>query len=342
MTDMARQEVARLFAAYAGTPPADIAAMPGSGSYRRYFRISGPSGSTLIGTYNEDIRENESFLYMTRHFGGLHLPVPEVYAVSDDRRCYLQQDLGDTTLLAFLQAGGRAADAAEAVYRRVLDMLLRFQTEGVAGFDFSYCYPRPAFDTRSMMWDLNYFKYHFLKLLRVPFDEQLLEDDFETFCAWLSQAGRACFMYRDFQSRNVMVLPDGSLFGIDYQGGRAGPPAYDVASLLFESKTDLSPEFRERLLGYYCGQLENLGRDAEAFMQTFYGFVRIRLMQAMGAYGFRGLYERKPLFIQSIPPALRTLRWLGQHAELQVRLPELERVWRFLSEMDPPVPETSH
>ncbi|MBR3288066.1 MAG: phosphotransferase [Bacteroidales bacterium] len=335
MNDTAGQEVARLYAAHFGTPPTDITALPGSGSYRRYFRMPAPSGGTLIGTFNGDVRENEAFLYMTRHFGSRHLPVPALYAVSDDKRCYLQQDLGDTTLLMFLQNKGLPEGEAETVYRRVLDMLLRFQTEGVLDFDFSYCYPRPAFDTRSMMWDLNYFKYHFLKLLRVPFDEQLLEDDFDTFCAWLSQAGRTCFMYRDFQSRNVMVMPDGAVYGIDYQGGRSGPLAYDVASLLFESKTDLSPEFRERLLRYYCERLESRGWDAEAFMRTFYGFVRIRLMQAMGAYGFRGLYERKPLFIQSIPPALRTLRWLGQHAELEVRLPELERVWRFLSEMDP-------
>lgn len=333
--DAEMEQVRALYVSSRCREPESITALPGSGSYRRYFRIVEKDGTTLIGAFNSDVRENEAFFHLARHFAAQGLPVPALYEISADRTCYLQQDLGDTTLLAFLQQHDIRDTAVGTMYRKVLQMLLSFQTAGSRGLDFSRCFPRAAFDRRAMMWDLNYFKYHFLKLLRVPFDEQLLEDDFESLCSFLLSAGTDCFMYRDFQSRNVMVAPDGRLYGIDFQGGRAGALPYDVASLLFESKTALPPAFREELLQYYCSLLSDAGLDDRAFMKYFYGFVYIRLMQAMGAYGFRGLYEQKPLFVQSIPGALETMAWLGAHVTLPVRFPELEKVWQRLAETDP-------
>ena len=329
--DLEMEQLRAFYASLRGRAPEQVTALPGSGSYRRYFRITEADGGTLMGAFNADTRENEAFFYLATHLAGQGLPVPALYEVSPDRTCYLQQDLGDMTLLAFLQQHAADASVVKDVYHKVLDMLFAFQTQGCRGLDFSRCFPRAAFDRRAMMWDLNYFKYHFLKLLRVPFDEQRLEDDFESLCRFLCSAGMSFFMYRDFQSRNVMISPEGKLYGIDFQGGRAGALPYDVASLLYESRTALPAVFRDELLHYYRALVSRAGLDAEAFMQHFYGFVYIRLMQAMGAYGFRGLYERKPLFLQSIPGALQTMAWLEANAVLPVALPELEKVWHRLA-----------
>jgi hypothetical protein len=202
-----------------------------------------------------------------------------------------------------------------------------FQIKGKDSIDFSVCYPRSAFDRQSMMWDLNYFKYYFLKLAKIPFDEQKLENDFVTFCDYLLTADCNYFLYRDFQSRNVMIFNNEPYF-IDYQGGRRGALQYDIASILFEAKTSLPADVRHELLDYYISELsKNLDFDKQSFLELYYGYVYIRLMQAMGAYGFRGLYEKKKLFLQSIPKAILHLAWLRKNINLNVHLPEMERVW---------------
>ena len=208
-------------------------------------------------------------------------------------------------------------------YRKVVALLPRFQVEAGRDLNYAVCYPRASFDRQSIAWDLNYFKYYFLQLAGIPFNEQSLEDDFNRLTSFLLSADREYFLYRDFQSRNVM-LREGNPFFLDYQGGRKGALQYDIASLLFDAKADLPPPLRQQLLDYYLerlGELIDLHRDA--FMRHYYAYVYVRIMQALGAYGFRGFFERKTFFLQSVPYALKNLRWLLHNVELPIPLPAL-------------------
>ena len=212
--------------------------------------------------------------------------------------------------------------AVEA-YRKVVAVLPRFQIEAGRDLNYKVCYPRASFDRQSIAWDLNYFKYYFLRLAGIPFNEQALEDDFGRLTKFLLSADRDYFLYRDFQSRNVM-LRDGQPFFLDYQGGRKGALQYDIASLLYDAKADLPPELRQQLLDHYLDRLAGfIELEREAFMQHYYAYVYVRIMQALGAYGFRGFYERKAHFLQSVPYALKNLRWLLHHVELPIALPTL-------------------
>jgi hypothetical protein len=205
----------------------------------------------------------------------------------------------------------------------VVAVLPRFQVE--AGHDLNYkvCYPRASFDRQSIAWDLNYFKYYFLRLAGIPFSEQALENDFARLTEFLMTADRDYFLYRDFQSRNIL-LREGKPFFVDYQGGRKGALQYDIASLLFDAKADLPPELRQDLLDHYLQALgQHIKLDRDAFMRHYYAYVYVRIMQALGAYGFRGFYERKAHFLQSVPYALKNLRWLLHHVELPIELPTL-------------------
>lgn len=320
-----------------GKQPVTIDKLPPSGSYREYYRLISGSDSA-IAAFNEDHKENQAFVYLTNHFYSKGLPVPEIYGEKLDEDIYLLEDLGDDMLLSFMEKQnyykyGVNAEIVNA-YKQTLDDLIRFQVEGTKGLDYSVCYPRHAFDRQSMMWDLNYFKYYFLKLAKVPFNEQLLEDDFNTLCDHLLSADCSYFLYRDFQSRNIMVK-NGKSYFIDYQGGRKGAIHYDIASILFEAKTHLPAFVRDELLNHYLKSLEAFaGISKETFMQHYYGYVYIRMMQAMGAYGFRGLYEKKPLFLQSIPPVLNHLEWLVNNVELPIHVPELTKVWKILVDSD--------
>jgi aminoglycoside/choline kinase family phosphotransferase len=313
-----------------------IVKLPPSGSYREYYRIICESKS-FIGAYNEDKAENNAFVAFTRHFFSKGVAVPEIYAVNNELTLYILQDLGDITLLKYIQDLGYPAKLSQSVkdmYKKVIGQLPVLQVTGGDGIDYSICYPRHAFDKQSMLWDLNYFKYYFLKLAKVPFNEQLLENDFEVFTDFLLTADCNYFLFRDFQSRNVMILNQQPCF-IDYQGGRKGALHYDIASILFEAKTNLPAEFRQELLDFYIESLNEIIPVAkEDFMKHFYGYVYIRLMQAMGAYGFRGLYEKKELFLQSIPLALNHLSWLLTNVTLPVELPELNKVWNYLVKSD--------
>lgn len=324
------------FEQWAGEPARTFLALPASGSYREYFRISGAQKSA-IGVYNTDRKENEAFVAFSQALASRHLPVPRIYATDLDHQVYLQEDLGDVTLYAFLQGMRKEEEfpgELMAFYRKTLLMLVRVQLEGRQVIPFEKCYPRAAFDRQSMLWDLHYFKYYFLKLARIPFDEQQLEDDFSKLIQYLLEADQDYFLFRDFQSRNIMVHGD-EPWMIDFQGGRKGALQYDVASLLYDAKADLPPQVRALLLEYYMDELEKHKQfNRNEFRNYFYGYVYIRIMQAMGAYGFRGFYERKEHFLNSIPYAIQNLEYLFNHVALPVELPTLFKALKDVTHSD--------
>jgi aminoglycoside/choline kinase family phosphotransferase len=317
----------QLFEQHFRLPAEDAEPLQGQlgGSGRAIVRLTG-GGFSAIGILYPVREENVAFLEFSRHFRRHGLPVPEIYAEDLNQGAYLEEDLGDTTLFEFLAAnrtGEAIAPSAIEAYRRVVAALPRFQVEAGRDLNYKLCYPRASFDRQSIAWDLNYFKYYFLRLSGVPFNEQALEDDFSRLTKFLLSAERDYFLYRDFQSRNVM-LRGGQPFFLDYQGGRKGALQYDIASLLYDGKADLPPQLRQHLLDHYLDSLDGFIRvDRPAFMEHYYAFVYIRILQALGAYGFRGFYERKAHFLQSVPYALKNLRWLAQNVRLPIALPAL-------------------
>jgi aminoglycoside/choline kinase family phosphotransferase len=322
----------QLFEQYFHSPVERVQPLQGQlgGSGRSIIRLSNREQSA-IGIHYGVREENIAFLEFSRHFRRNRLPVPEIYAEKLDDGAYLEQDLGDLTLFDFLsqnRSGEVIADAVAEIYRKVLEVLPRFQIEAARDLNYKVCYPRASFDRQSINWDLNYFKYYFLRLAGIPFNEQALEQDFTRLTKFLLAADHDYFLYRDFQSRNVM-LHNGEPFFVDYQGGRRGALQYDVASLLYDAKADLPAALRQQLLDHY---LETLGKyiplTPETFMQHYYAFVYVRLMQALGAYGFRGFYERKAHFLQSVPYALKNLRWLLHNVSLPIELPTLMESFR--------------
>lgn len=326
------QELRQLFLHWAGEEVSDMLALGANGSNRRYWRMTGGT-YRCIAAFNEDVRENEAFFYFDKKLAEAGIHVPEVYAISDDRRYYLQQDLGDVTLYSYLydkrRSGGGLDGELLGIYKQVLSDLAEMQVAG-QGFDFSYSYPRSAFDAQSMQWDLNYFKYYFLKLRYIPFDEQLLEQDYAKLISYLLDAPHDFFLYRDFQSRNIMLVGSTPYY-IDFQGCRRGAAQYDVASLLYSAKSDFPEPVRQELFHHYLDSLSKLTQvDREAFTQHFYAYVLIRIMQAMGAYGYRGYFERKDYFLNSIPLAIRNLRLMVESHPLPIALPHLQQVWRAI------------
>jgi len=295
------------------------------GSGRNIIRLSTERQSAIGILYNVR-EENAAFLEFSRHFRRHGLPVPEIYAEDLNQGAYLEEDLGDTTLFEFLskhRTGENIAPDVVEAYRKVVAVLPRFQIEAGRDFNYKVCYPRASFDRQSISWDLNYFKYYFLRLAGIPFNEQALEDDFDSLTTFLLSADCDYFLYRDFQSRNVM-LRSGQPFFLDYQGGRKGALQYDIASLLYDAKADLPPELRQQLLDLYVDTLGGfVDVKREAFLHYFYPYVYVRILQALGAYGFRGFYERKPHFLQSVPYALKNLRWLLHNVKLPIALPTL-------------------
>ena len=317
----------RLFEQHFHSPAERVQPLQGQlgGSGRNIIRLAG-AGHTAVGILYAVREENLAFLEFSRHFRRHGLPVPEIYAEDLTHGAYIEEDLGDTTLFEFLSTnrdGDAIAPEVVAAYRKVVAELPRFQV--VAGRDLNYkvCYPRSSFDRQSIAWDLNYFKYYFLRLAGVPFNEQALELDFSRLTKLLLAAPHDYFLYRDFQSRNVM-LRDGSPWFLDYQGGRKGALHYDIASLLYDGKADLPPALRQELLDHYLDALSAyVDLDRGAFMEHYYAYVYVRILQALGAYGFRGFYERKAHFLQSVPYALKNLRWLAHNVRLPVALPSL-------------------
>lgn len=326
------ESLRQLFRRRFGEPVETISALKGDGSGRSIFRLTSRTRS-VVGVSNSDRQENAAFLEFSRHFRQSGLPVPEIYADDLVRGIYLEEDLGDTTLFQYLSDNRTRAGLSRQVieiYEQVVRLLPQFQIVAGKTLNYQVCYPRASFDRQSMRWDLNYFKYYFLRLAQMPFSEQALEDDFERFTDFLLGADRESFLYRDFQSRNIMIR-DGAPHFIDYQGGRKGALQYDIASLLFDAKADLPSDVRHELLGHYleaAAALTPLKR--EEFLKYYYGYVYIRIMQAMGAYGLRGFYEKKPHFLQSIPYAIGNLEFLLRTVELPVELPALMEVFRRL------------
>ena len=310
---METSSLEKLYKDYTGVDASEVVELASSGSNRRYFRLSGPQ--SLIGVIGECLPENETFLYLDRHFLDQGLPVPEVLAVSDDRMSYLQSDLGDMLLFNAIEKGRKTASFS-AEERSLLEKTIRLlpdvQFKGAVGLDFSKCYPASQFDVRSIMWDLNYFKYCFLKATGLDFDENRLEDDFQALAEVLMRSQSSTFMYRDFQSRNVMIK-DGEPWLIDFQGGRKGPFYYDVASFLWQAKAGFPQSLREELVECYIDALRKYKPVDEAyFHEQLRHFVLFRTLQVLGAYGFRGYFEKKPHFMQSVPYAIANLRQILQ------------------------------
>ena len=369
------EQLRTLFERWAGVPCDQCLALGANGSNRRYFRLSASSPDTgevpagrrsisVIGCIADDVRENEAFFAFSRHFRAKGIRVPELYIVGDDRRHYLQQDLGDQTLYSLLhekkrQGGGFDASML-ALYRQALTDLAAIQEAG-SDIDFSLAFPRPAFDRRSILWDLNYFKYFFLKLNHTNFDEELLQNDFDHLVDRLLSADCHYFLYRDFNPRNIMVestndecfvgstegqvlptthypLPTKSstqtLYYIDYQGGRRGAAQYDVASLLYSAKSDIPEAIRADLLNHYLDVRQLRGDARRQWLDHFWDYLLVRILQTLGAYGYRGIFERKPYFLESIPLALANLRHLmesGKATSLNA-LPELQRICRSITQ----------
>lgn len=317
----------RLFEQRFQMPAEHVQALQGElgGSGRIIVRLTGGAFSA-IGILYPVREENIAFLEFSRHFRRHGLPVPEIYAEDLTQGAYLEEDLGDTTLFEYLSAnrsGETIAPEVVEAYRKVVSVLPRFQVEAGRDLNYRVCYPRSSFDRQSISWDLNYFKYYFLRLAGIPFNEQALEHDFGRLTKFLLSANHDYFLYRDFQSRNVM-LRDGQPYFVDYQGGRKGALQYDIASLLYDGKADMPPELRQALLDHYLDCLAGyIKLDRAAFMEHYYAYVYVRIMQAMGAYGFRGFYERKAHFLQSVPYALKSLRWLAHNVKLPIALPSL-------------------
>ena len=306
------ENIRKLFEKYSGCRWDSASALPSSGGKRKYYRIRF-SGKSCIAATGDDITENKAFIYMAGHFRSAGLPVPEILAVSDDYSCYLQEDLGDTTLFSAVGKGrecGTYSDEEVSLLKNAVAVLPDFQVRGAGKMDFSKCRPIPQSDGRSVMFDLNYFKYCFLKPSGINFDEISLEEDFGKLCKRLLKTRYDTFQYRDFQSRNIMVR-DGKLFFIDFQGGRKGAPHYDLASFIWQARAAYSPELKTELVKTYIGALsEYTCVDEDEFRSDLRQFSLFRLLQVLGAYGLRGLFERKPHFIDSLPFAMDNIREL--------------------------------
>ena len=326
---MITEELKKLYCTYTGHEPEAIEELPSSGSNRRYFRLTGTP--TLIGVSGTSLEENQAFLYMADHFRKKGLPVPQVVAKSDNDAFYLQEDLGDTLLFNAIEKGRKTSvfdEEEKQLLRKTMRLLPAVQFSGADGMDFSYCYPQSEFNSRSILWDLNYFKYCFLKATGMEFQEDRLEDDFQKMADVLMRSSSATFMYRDFQSRNVMIK-EGEPWLIDFQGGRKGPVYYDVASFLWQAKANYPESLRKELLKEYLDSLcKYQPVDEKYFYAQLRHFVLFRTMQVLGAYGFRGYFEKKPHFIQSVPFAIANLRQL-----LQEPYPEYPYLCHVLKEL---------
>ncbi|MEO5564910.1 MAG: RNase adapter RapZ [Chitinophagaceae bacterium] len=319
--------IKQLYTDWKGKAPDSLDVLPQSGSDRRYFRLYG-QGKSVIGTYGANIPENESFIYFSKHFKKKKLVVPELLAVSENGMFYLQEDFGDVSLLNRLEAEGFVTPIYD-LFKKSLTELANLQVKGDENLDYSQCLTNMEFGKQAIMADLLYFKYYFLDGIRKPYDKQKLIDDFEALSNYLTHTEYKYFMFRDFQSRNIMVKDDNSVHFIDYQGGMKGAPQYDVASMLWQARANLPEEWKNNLLDDYMTAFEKLitsPLDRSVFRSQYNGYVLIRLLQVLGAYGFRGLFERKAQFLTSIPLALKNLRDFFQTQNIGISLPEFRRV----------------
>ncbi len=320
-------QITSLFAGFHPEAVDRIEKLPQSGSDRVYFRVFCPS-KTFIATHNIHVQENETFLAFTAHFLQKHLPVPFVYAVNEERTLYIQEDAGTQSLLDLLMTHGYS-DFVYQLFQKSLQQLARMQILGDNGIDYSLCLTAKDFGKQAILNDLLYFKYYFLDTLKLPYDKQALYSEFETLSSFLVHPDSQYFMFRDFQSRNIIVNNDQLCF-IDYQGGMCGALQYDVASLLWQAKAELGNEWKESLLAYYMDEADQLlpqPLNRDLFLEQYNGYVLLRLLQVLGAYGFRGLFERKAHFLTSIPLALKNLKsFLGYHPGMNDKTPHFARI----------------
>jgi UPF0042 nucleotide-binding protein len=320
--------VSQLYKSWKGKEPVQVDILPQSGSERRYFRLFDEEGRSVIATYGMNIPENESFIYFADHFREKGLNVPEIFAVNYDKNIYLQQDLGSISLLNMLEKEG-FTETVYALFRKSLHELARLQVLGDEGMNYKKCLTNEEFGKQAIMADLLYFKYYFLDALRKPYDKQKLIDDFEALSTYLTHTEYKYFMFRDFQSRNIFIAPDKNVFFIDFQGGMKGAPQYDVASMIWQARANLPDEWKNNLLEDYMNSFEEIidnTIDRDVFRSQYNGYVLIRLLQVLGAYGFRGLFERKAQFLTSIPLALNNLRWFIENNSLGIVVPEFRKV----------------
>ena len=319
--------ITSLYIQWKGKAPDSVEIIPQSGSERRYFRISGDNMS-VIGTYGDNKKENDTFLYFASHFRNAGLAIPEIYAISEDGIFYLQEDFGEASLLSMLESEGYTERVYD-LFKKSLEALARLQVKGDKDLDYKKCLTNKEFGKQAIMADLLYFKYYFLDALRRPYDKQKLLDDFEALSNYLTHTEYKYFMFRDFQSRNIFISKDASVHFIDFQGGMKGAPQYDVASLLWQARANLPDAWKEYLLNDYLNSFEQtIGQkiDRTIFRSQYNGYVLIRLLQVLGAYGFRGLFERKAQFLTSIPLALRNLKDFFSHQSLGISVPEFSKV----------------
>ena len=330
--DHINEDISELFAGYSKESILSINKIPQSGSIRIYFRILTATKS-YIATHGINIKENLSFIRFSRHFKSKQCPVPEIYAVNIEGTIYIQEDFGDISLLDRLEQEGYT-DSVFNLFRQSLKELAHLQIQGDAGLDYeNWTLTSSEFGKQAIMSDLLYFKYYFLYTLQLPYDKEKLIADFETFSAKLGDAEHKYFMFRDFQSRNILVK-DEKVYFIDYQGGMKGALQYDVASLLWQAKAELNEAWKQGLMEYYMDCVETeLGSPftKKEFVQHYQGYVLIRLMQVLGAYGFRGLFERKAHFLVSIPLGLKNLRSF-LHQFTMEKVPEFERILNLIVE----------
>ena len=331
MSDILKQ----LFESYTGQEMTDITELNSSGSNRRYFRLTGKSGITLVGVIGLNLKENQAFCGLSRHFLEKGIKVPRVLAVSDDGMSYIQEDLGDDLLYTVVAQGresGEYSSYERSILRRTVEMLPKIQFKGAEDLDYSICFPEPAFNGRMVMFDLNYFKYCFLKATGLEFDEVRLQDDFDRMKDDIMENMGETFMYRDFQARNVMIK-DGEPYFIDFQGGRRGPIYYDVASFIWQARSRYPEDLKNELVETYLRSLRGYlpGVDEKEFRERLRLFVLFRTLQVLGAYGFRGYFEKKPHFLASVPYAIDNLRRMLQTPF--ERYPYLTEVLTKLTEM---------
>lgn len=292
-----------------GVEAENVVPLPKSGSSRQYYRINFQKSESIIGVYSPNVQENRTFIYLANHFASLKLNVPKILAVSNCECFYLQYDLGTVSLFDIFSNPNNTCDTEiKVMAKNALTELVKFQVEGPTMLNTEMLYPISTFCKRSVMWDLNYFKYDFLKPLNIEIDEVALEDDFESLANYLLNDDLCYFQYRDFQSRNIMVN-NNNLYFIDFQGGRLGPCLYDVASFLYQARAQFSDQFRQEMLLFYIDSLaqkKQVNRDE--LIERFPVVVAFRIMQTLGAYGFRGFFEGKPHFMLSISTALANLK----------------------------------
>ena len=322
------ESISELYQSWCGKTPQQVDVLPQSGSDRRYFRLHDARGKTVIGTAGANIAENETFIYFSEVFYAKGLPVPQVLAVNDDKTIYLQEDFGNTSLLNMLEAQGYST-AVYNLFRESLHQLARLQVHGNEDLDYERCLTNKEFGKQAILADLLYFKYYFLDALRKPYDKQKLIDDFEALSSYLTFTEFKFFMFRDFQSRNILVDANNKVHFIDFQGGMKGAPQYDVASMIWQARANLPDNWKAALLEDYMNSFEDiLGHplDRAVFSSQYNGYVLIRLLQVLGAYGFRGLFERKAQFLTSIPLALQNLKWFIENNSLGIAVPEFKRV----------------